>query len=140
MGMNLRYSPLEYDTVQERLEYDGSPMEPEKFILNGTITDISSSGSNWVVTPYACTVEKIYSVIDTAISSAGAAAISFEIGGTAVTGAGYNIALSSGAGTVDSSTPTALNTLAAGGALEMITNGGSTNASKAEMTIVCKRT
>lgn len=139
MGLNLRYSPLEWNSSEEQLEFNEVNVDIDYFILNGVIDDISSSGSNWIVTPWACTVEKIYSVIDTAISTAGAATISFEIDGNAVTNAGYDIALSSGVGEVDSSTPTAANTLTAGQALEMITDGGSTNASKAELTILCKR-
>jgi len=115
----------------------------DEFIINGVIDDISNGASNWVVSPYAGTIENIYTVIDAAITTAATAAISFEIGGTAVTDGGITIGGStaqSAAGVVDSSTPSALNTVAAGGAIELISDGGSTNASKAEVTLVCKRT
>ena len=112
----------------------------EEFILNATITDISASNSNWVVSPYAGTVDKIYTVNENALATSGAAAITFEIGGTAITDSAISIALSSASGAIDSSTPTALNTLTAGQAIEILTDGGSTNASKAEVTFVCSRT
>lgn len=121
---------------------DGSEVEVDvdQFLLNVTMADISTGSSVWVVSPYAATIEKIYSVIDGAIT-VGNAAISVEIGGTAVTGAGITIAYSgSGAGTVDSSTPTALNTVTAGQAIEIITDGGSTDTAIATFTLVMKRT
>lgn len=113
--------------------------EIDQFILIGTIADISSGASSWVVCPYAATVEKIYTVTDGATT--GTAAITFEIGGTAITGGAISIVASgSGAGVVDSSTPTALNTLTAGQPIEIITNGGSTNSVIATVTLVMKRT
>lgn len=97
------------------------------------IEDVSTAQSDWVVSPVAGTITKIYTVIDATIT--GDAALTTEIGGTAVTGAALTIASGSGAGTVDSSTPTALNTVTAGQAIECITDGGSTNTSKATVTI-----
>jgi hypothetical protein len=113
--------------------------EHDEYVLNAVIDDISTAGSYWVVAPHAGSISKIYTVIDTAITVADAA-ITFEIGGTAVTNGAITIAYSgSAAGTVDSSTPTALNVLTAGQALELITDGGSTDASKAEVAIVISR-
>jgi len=112
-------------------------------IINGVIDDISSASTHWMVSPYAGTIESIYSVIDTAITTAAAATISFKVGTTAasdVTGGDITIAAGATAGTVDSSTPTAERTLTAGQAVAMITDGGSTNASKAEISMVIKRT
>jgi len=89
--------------------------EVDQFVLTGEIADISTSGSSWVVSPYAGTIEKIYTVIDGAITS-GDSAITFEIGGVAVTDGAITIAHSgSAAGTVDSSEPSAKNTVTAGG-------------------------
>ena len=114
--------------------------ELDQFILTGTIADISTGASSWVACPCAATIEEIYTVIDGAVTVADAA-ISFEIGGTAVTGGGITIAYSgSAAGTVDSATPTALNTLTAGQAIEIITDGGSTDAAIAVVTFVMQRT
>ena len=106
-----------------------------KVYLTGEIADISSAASSWVVSPVAGTITKIYSVIDGTITTADAV-LTFEIGGVAVTNGTVTIDDSgSAAGIVDSATPTATNTLAAGGALELITDGGSTNAVKAVLII-----
>ena len=105
-------------------------------VLNAAIDDVSTAGSYWVVSPVAGTVSAIYSVINGAIATADAG-LSFEIGGTAITGGGITIAnAGSAAGDVDSSTPSAANTVTAGQAIELITDGASTNTVKAEISIV----
>ena len=107
-------------------------------ILNVRMDDISTAQSVWVVSPIAGEIESIYSVIDGAIITDDAS-ITAELGGTAVTGAGITIANSgSAAGTVDSSTPSALKTVAAGGAIEIITDGLSVNTVAANFTIVIR--
>jgi len=101
----------------------------------GEIADISTGASSWTVAPCAGTITKVTTVIDTAIT-VGDAAISFELAGTAVTGAGITIATAgSAAGDVDSAVPSALNTVTLGQAIEIITDGGSTDASKAVVLI-----
>ena len=133
--------------IDQNLRTDGSP----KFagltvndikhcdILTVDMSDISTASSVWVVAPYAGKIVKIYSVINGAIT-VGDAAITVELGGTAVTGAGITIANSgSAAGIVDSSTPTALNTVTAGQAIEIISNGGSTDTCRATFTVVIER-
>ena len=140
----IRVNPFHTTDVKE-LAIDGTVVaagaaELDQFVLTGTIADISSAVSSWVVSPCAATIESIYTVIDTAIT-VGDAAITFEIGGTPVTGGAITIATaSSAAGDVDSSTPTAANTVAAGGAIEIISDGGSTDASLAVVTLVMQRT
>ena len=105
-----------------------------KVYITGVITDISTPASHFVVSPIAGTITKIYSTIDNAITVANAA-LSFEIAGTAVTSGGITIATaSSAAGDVDSATPSAANTVTAGQAIEMITDGGSTTACRATIT------
>ena len=80
-----------------------------------------------------------YSVINGAIATADAA-ITTEIGGTAVTGGAITIAYSgSAAGDVDSASPSALNILTAGQALEIITDGASANTVAATFTIIIRR-
>lgn len=107
--------------------------------ITSEITDVSTAASHWVVVPYAGTIIKIYSVISGAIATADAG-ISFEIGGTPITNGGITIAYSgSAAGDVDSSTPTANNTVTAGQAIEMITDGASTNTIPARITLVIQR-
>ena len=106
-----------------------------KIYLTVDMTDISTAASVWVVAPVACTFTGLWSVINAAITSADAA-ITTEIGGTAVTGGAITIANSgSAAGDVDSATPTAANTLTAGQALEIITDGGSSTTSRATFTV-----
>ncbi|MCK5606461.1 hypothetical protein KAR91_31455 [Candidatus Pacearchaeota archaeon] len=113
------------------IEITPAAAAPKKVYLTGEIADISTGASSWVTTPVAGTISNIWTVIDGAIITVDAG-ITFEIGGTAVTGGGITIAFSgSAAGTVDSATPTALNTVTAGSAIEIITDGLSTNAVKA---------
>ena len=116
-----------------------SAAELNQYALTVRITDIATAGSVWVVAPHAGTIAAIYTVIDGAITGADAA-ITAEIGGTLVTDSGITIANSgSAAGDVDSSTPSAANTLTAGQALEIITDGGSTNTVSANVTVLITR-
>lgn len=111
-----------------------------QYSLTVDMTDISSAVSVWVVAPYAGIIKKIYSVINGAIATANAA-ITVEIAGTAVTGGGITIAYSgSAAGDVDSCTPTEERTVTAGQAIEILTDGGSTNTIRATFTVVIERT
>lgn len=114
--------------------------QPKTFILNVTMADLSTSESVWVVSPYAAKIKKIYSVIDATIATANGA-VTVEIDGTAVTDAAITIAYSgSGAGDVDSSTPSALNTVTAGQEIEIITSGAPTNTCITTFTLVMERT
>ena len=98
------------------------------------IGDVSAAGSVWVVPGIAGTIVKISNVIDAAITVADAG-LTFEIDGTAVTGAAITIAnASSAAGDVDSSTPTALNVITASEAIEVVKDGSSTTASNGVVT------
>ena len=103
-------------------------------VLTTRIDDISTASSAWVVTPIAGTISKIYSVISGAITS-GAAVLTAEIAGVAVTDGVLTVAVSgSAAGIVDSATPSAANTVTAGSAIEIVTDGGSTNTVSAVIT------
>ena len=103
-------------------------------VLTTRIDDISTASSAWVVTPVAGTISKIYSVISGAITS-GAAVLTAEIAGVAVTNGVLTVAVSgSAAGIVDSATPSAANTVTAGSAIEIVTDGGSTNTVSAVIT------
>ena len=123
MGLNDRFSKVDIEHL------GGIP-------LTAKITDISTAGSTFVVCPFAGKITKIYSTIKNAITTANAV-LSFEIGGVAVTGGGITVAYSgSAAGDVDSSTPTAKNVVAAGQAIELITDGGSSTACEAVITLL----
>lgn len=130
-------------SVAELNKMDGvvsSAAELDSFVLRGEIVDISSGASTWVVSPYAATIERIDTVIDTTVT-VGNATVTLEIATVLVTGSTVTIAHSgSVAGTTDSATPTAANTVAAGGSIEIITDGGSTDASRAIVMLTMQRT
>ena len=109
------------------------------YFLHAEIADISTASSTFVPVPDSGKIIKIISSLQGAISG-GNAGISFEIGGTAVTGGGITVAHSgSAAGDVDSAEPTAANEVEEGGTIEMITDGGSTGAKKLNVTFVIRR-
>jgi len=113
--------------------------EVSQYALTVTMADISTAGSVWVVAPHAGTIAAIYSVINGAIITVNAG-ITTEIAGAAVTGGAITIAFTgSAAGVVDSCTPTAANTVTAGQAIEIITDGASTNTVIATFTILITR-
>lgn len=99
-----------------------------------TVTDY------YLVVPYAGTISKIYSVIDTAIATADKI-LTASIGGVAITNGALTVAFTgSAAGDVDSCTPSALNTVTAGQAVKIAASGGSTGAARAHITLVYTRT
>jgi hypothetical protein len=107
----------------------------DKIYLTVTMADISAASSVWVVAPVACTFTKAWGVLNAAITGADAVLTS-EIGGTLVTSGGVTVANSgSAAGTVFTITPTAANTLTAGQALEIITDGASSTTSIVTFTV-----
>ena len=116
-----------------------SQSELNQYAIQVSIPDISSADSVFVVAPHGGTITTWYSTIDNAITTADAT-LSLEIGGVAVTNSSITVAQSgSAAGDVDSASPTAANTVAAGGAIEVITDGGSSTACRATCTIVITR-
>ena len=109
------------------------------YFLTSTIADISTASSTFVPVPDGGKIIKIITALQGAISGANAG-ISFEIGGTAVTGGGITVAHSgSAAGTVDTAEPTAANELLEDGTIEMSTDGASTGAKKLVVTFVIRR-
>jgi len=109
------------------------------YFITAEIEDISTASSTFVAIPDGGKVVKIITALQGAISG-GDAAITFEIGGTAMTNSAITVANSgSAAGDVDSSTPTAANRVEEDGTIEMITNGGSTGTQKLLVTFVIRR-
>ena len=109
------------------------------YFLTAEIEDISTASSTFVAIPDGGKIVKIITALQGAISGANAA-ITFEIGGTAVTGGAITVAHSgSAAGDVDTATPTAANRVEEDGTIEMITDGGSTGAKKCLITFVIRR-
>jgi hypothetical protein len=107
----------------------------KKIRLFASITDISTAGQIYVVSPVAGTITKIYSVINGAIATANSI-LTPKINNVAITNGAITVAFSgSAAGDVDSSTPTAANTITAGQAIEIETDGGSANTVEVVLTI-----
>jgi len=105
--------------------------------LTATLTDLSTASAQYVVSPIAGDVTSIKTVIETALASADGN-LQFQILDTAMTASGDGslvIAYSgSAAGDIDTFTPTALNTLTAGQAIEIYSDGASTNACETTVT------
>ena len=109
------------------------------YFLTAKITNISTAGSTFVAVPDGGNIVKIITTIKNAITTADAA-ITFEIGVTAVTNGAITVTQSgSAAGDVDTSVPTAANRVEEDGTIEMITDGGSTGTKKLLVTFVIRR-
>jgi hypothetical protein len=109
--------------------------------LDGVIVDVSSGASSWTsALPFDVEITGAYVVIDTAVT-VGDAAITFEIGGVAITSMVATVlTVGSAAGNSYAAVaPTALYALDAGTAVEIITDGGSTDASLGTVCITYKR-
>lgn len=123
------------------LVFDGSngTMGSALTVLNVIMADVSTAGSAFVASPVAGTIIRIQSIIDGAIATANAG-ITTEINGVAVTGGAITITQSgSAAGDVDVATPTAANVVAVGDAIELITDGASTNTVRVNFSVTIQR-
>lgn len=108
--------------------------------LTVKMPDISTAKSVWVVAPFDADIEQYWSVIDGAITVANCN-ITLEIGGTLVTGSALTITQAgSAAGDVDTASPSALNSVTAGQAIEIISDGGSTTNVDAVFTLLLRGT
>ena len=109
------------------------------YFLTSTIADISTASSTFVPVPDGGKVIKIINALQGAIGTANAA-ITFEIGGTAITAGAITVTQAgAAAGDVDTSEPTAANDVAEGGTIEMISDGGSSTACECVVTFVIRR-
>ena len=109
------------------------------YFLTSTIADISTASSTFVPVPDGGKVIKIFTALQGAIGTANGG-ITFEIGGTAITGGGITVTQSgSAAGDVDTAEPTAANVVSEDGTIEMITDGASSNTIKLNVTFVIRR-
>jgi len=109
------------------------------YFITSTIADISTASSTFVPVPDGGRVVKIITALQGAIGTANAA-ITFEIGGTAITGGAITVTQSgSAAGDVDTAEPTAANEVLEDGTIEMITDGASSNTIKLVVTFVIRR-
>ena len=109
------------------------------YFLTSTIADISTASSTFVPVPDGGKIIKIITALQGAIGTANAA-ITFEIGGVAVTGGAITVTQSgSAAGDIDTAEPTAATDVAEDGSIEMITDGSSSNTIKLVVTFVIRR-
>ena len=109
------------------------------YFITAKIADISTASSTFVGIPDGGRIIKIITALQGTIATADGA-ITFEIGGTAMTTSAITVAYSgSAAGDVDTSEPTALNTVSEDGTIEMITSGAPTNAIVLYGTFVIRR-
>ncbi len=107
------------------------------YFLTSHIPSVSTASSTFVVVPDGCRIVKIFA--HNKAATTGTAAISFEIDGVACTSAAISHVASGSAGKQYEVEPTSLNNVNEGSVIEAITNGGSTNASKMELTYVIRR-
>ena len=107
------------------------------YFITSAIPNVSSASSTFVCVPDGGRIIKI--ITHNKATTTGTAAISFEIGGVAVAGAGLNHVATSSAGKVTTVEPTGANRVEEDGTIECITDGGSTNSSKMEITFVIRR-
>ena len=106
--------------------YPKVPPLQNKF-LTVEIPDISTADQRYVTPGFSGKIVNIYSALNDAISGADAD-LTAKIGGTAVTGGLITVAQSgSASGDVDSATPTAKNFFTAAEAIEIETDGASTD-------------
>lgn len=93
-------------------------------LLSLDIADGSAEAVYYVVAPFAGTITKIYSVIDSAVLTADIT-ITGKIGAAAITNGVLTLPLaSSAAGDIASCLPSALNTVTAGQAINFTVTGG----------------
>lgn len=94
--------------------------------LEFNVDEINTAKSHFLVVPYAGNITKIWTALDQAIAG-GDVVLTSKIGGVGITNGVITITQSgSAAGDVDSATPTALNTITAGQAIEIACDGGTT--------------
>ena len=109
------------------------------YFITAKIADISTASSTFVAIPDGGKVIKIITALQGAIGTANGA-ITFEIGGTAMTSSAITVTQSgSAAGDIDTSEPTAANDVAEGGSIEMITSGAPSNTIVLYVTFVIRR-
>lgn len=109
------------------------------YFLTAEIADVSTAGQVYITAPDNGQIIKIFSVLGGAISGADAG-LTAKINGTAVTGGTITIAnSSSAAGDVDACEPTGANDVIEGDAIEIETDGASTGAVAAGITVVIRR-
>lgn len=91
------------------------------------MADVSAANTTWFTVPPAGVITKVYGTQWSAITSANAA-VTFSIGGTAITGGSFNVLTSGSAGSVYSAIPTAANVTDGSTPVEAVSDGASSTA------------
>ena len=101
-----------------------------KGVITGFISDIASGTAEnnrvYLIMPYACTVVKVYSVINRSLATADATLTCANNGGSSM-GTIVVAFTGSAAGDIDSLTPASNNTFAAGERMLISSDGGGSN-------------
>lgn len=113
----------------------GAGQSLKKVYLTVDMTNISSATVVYLPCPVAGTITQITTIINGAITIANAI-LTGKIGSTTITGGAVTIPFSgSAAGQVNSTTPTALNTVAVGNNINFTANNASTNTVRATIVV-----
>lgn len=116
------------------MAYPYIPDERNVFIT-AYLADVSTAGQIYVAPGFNGRIVNATSALNAAIGTADAV-LTLKIGGTAVTGGTITITQSgSAAGDVDSCVPSALNSFTSTQAIEIETNGASTNTVAVQITL-----
>ena len=119
--------------------YPTTPPLSHRFVTV-QIEDISTAGQKFFVPGFRGKIKKMSSVINGAIATADAD-LTAKIGGTAVTGGLITVATAgSAAGDVDTATPSANNAFTPTDAIEIETDGASTNTVEVVVTLELEAT
>lgn len=100
--------------------------------------DLNTAVSRFVAIPWAGTVVGCYVVNDIANTTT-ATVITLEIGGVLVIMSALSVGATDAIGTVNSAVPTANTTFSAGGAVEIITDGGGAPVMPGSVTLLVAR-
>ena len=126
-------------TASELNKLDGitaTAAEMDQRVVTADIT-LGTAGSTYVVSPWAGDISAAYSVIMGALATASEVLTLKNNAGTTMTGGTITIAQSgSAAGDIDSSTPTANNSVTAGQKVQITTNGSNSNAVNCRLSLV----
>ena len=98
--------------------------ELNETFISTIVSDLTIEATHYMVMPHAGSITKIWSVTNGAVATADVT-LTFKLGATAITNGVVTIATAaSAAGDVDSATPTALNIVTAGQAINFVVTGG----------------
>ena len=141
---NLKKGMIYYNSVSGKIrKYSGSVWanlegddELDSKVITCRLSDISGANSGFVVSPFAGTLSKIYTVIHGVITTADAVLTSKIVGGSDITNKITIAHSGSAAGVVDSCDPDDNHTVAVGDALQITSDGGSDTSCEATVVFV----